>query len=117
VYDSIMKNPGKDVRRWRVLVATLTLGCGMLTASGTAAAQYTNPPPGGGSSSDSGDMTGGSSASSATDGVRATQVRSQAGSSLPVTGGDVVALTGMGLAAVGLGVGVLAVRRRHQSVS
>lgn len=127
------KNSDKGWRR-RLSVATLVVGCTVAGVSGTASAQYVTPSPPGGSSTDSQTDPGGTS-SSALEAAgtqplslsltgtndRAAQTATQtdaatgqggAGQSLPITGGDVVALTGLGLGAVALGALLLGARRR-----
>jgi LPXTG-motif cell wall-anchored protein len=96
--------------RFRLAAATILVWSATLGLTGVASAQYVNSPPGGGPATDVetapvettpvAQLSGGDSRISRSD------------SSLPVTGGDVVALVGIGVGSVAAGGLLLAFRRR-----
>lgn len=82
----------------------------MLTASGTAAAQYVAPPPDSGVASDEVVQTKINDALVPSRPVAQSQGATSSG--LAVTGGDVLGLAGIGVGAVAMGAALLAARRR-----
>jgi hypothetical protein len=95
----------------RLLLVTLFAGSGMLGASGVAAAQYADSPPGNGPSADPG-VTSSNRANSDS----SARISQSSGSSLPITGGDVVGLAVAGTGAVALGAVLVTIRRRSLRV-
>lgn len=105
--------PGqRGIRKGRLLVAMLATALWSGGLAGQASAQYTNPPPNVKVAADVGAGAPTATASS----LRAaggTSTGSQGGGQgLPVTGGDVLGLTAIGVGSIAVGGLVLAARRR-----
>lgn len=76
-------------------------------STGLASAQYTNPPPSGGAATDSQAFSRPPGSGGGSQGT--------GGQSLPITGGDVLGLTAIGVAAIASGTALVRFRRRSGS--
>lgn len=100
----------RQASKGRLLIAMMATAVWSFGLAGQASAQYTNPPPTGGAATDVGAASAGAGALQVTGGASGESGGAEGG--LPVTGGDVLGLTAIGVASIAVGGLVLAVRRR-----